>query len=123
MANIMVVDDSKDLLEVLSTYLHMIGHNVYTVFEKEAVKNAISVFAPDLILIDVRLNEEDGRELCREIKEKYYPIIPVILLSASPELLKNYQECKADTVIEKPFNLQTLMEYINWVLNKYQKIA
>jgi DNA-binding response OmpR family regulator len=121
MAKVLLVDDSQDLLEVLSSFLNIKGYNVETALSHEKAKNALSVFIPDVILLDVRINGDDGRKICREIKEKYNPDIPIILLSASPELLEDYEECKADAIIEKPFNLQTVMEKVDEVINKYKK--
>ena len=56
-----------------------------------------------------------------ELKEKYNPNIPIVLLSVSPELLKTFEECKADDIIETPFDLETVHERIKDVLKKYQK--
>ncbi|MGH2566249.1 MAG: response regulator [Ginsengibacter sp.] len=123
MANILLVDDSEDLLEILSTFLKMKGYEVESALSQEKAKNTLSTFIPDVILLDVRINGHDGRELCKEIKEKYDPNIPIILLSASPELLKDYEECKADDIIEKPFNLATVIEKVNSAINKYKNIS
>jgi len=121
MANILLVDDQVDLLHALSTFLIMKGNNVEAVLSHEEARNALSLAVPDVILLDVRLKDGDGRELCKEIKEKHNPGIPIILLSASPQLLKNFEECYADDVIEKPFDLNNVLEKINDVLKKYQR--
>jgi hypothetical protein len=42
------------------------------------------------------------------------------LISANVDLLKGYEKCKADAVIEKPFNIKNLVEIVSKVLNKYQ---
>lgn len=122
MGNILIVDDHEELLEILSTFLKMKGYNVEYVLSQEKARKTLSVSIPDLILLDVRMNGEDGRELCKEIKEKYNPNIPIILLSASPNLLKDYEKWKADDIIEKPFELKTIIEKLNAVLKKYQRV-
>ena len=118
MANILLVDDSVDLLEVLSTFLKMKGHNVKAVSSHENARNTLSVFIPDVILLDVRMNGNDGREFCQEIKEKHN--LPIILISASPALLQDYEKFKADAVIEKPFELKTVIRKVNDVIDKYK---
>ncbi len=122
MANVLVVDDHEDLLHVLSIYLKTKGFAVEAVQTDEGAKKTLSVFTPDVILLDVKLNGSDGRKLCKEIKERYNPNIPVILFSVSRQLLADYKECKADAVIEKPFNLETVIEKINEVINKYKNV-
>ena len=77
------------------------GHIVETVSSKDTVKSKLSTFLPDLVILDIWLQREDGRKLCKEIKAKHSSNIPVILMSASGKLLNNYKEWNADAGIEK----------------------
>lgn len=120
MVKILIVDDSEELLEILSTFLQMRGYDVKSVSSVKPVRNLLSDFEPDVILLDVRMGGDDGRKLCREIKEKHTKHIPIILTSASPELLKDYEECNADAIIEKPFDIHTVEKKVNSVLHKHQ---
>ena len=120
MAKILVVDDSPDLLAVFPIIFKMRGFEVQAVSSKDKVIKALTDFEPDVILLDVRLSGEDGRVLCKEIKEKSAGNIAIILTSASPELLDDYKECKADGIIEKPFDIEELTKKVTEVLNKYQ---
>lgn len=119
MAKILVIDDSAELLELFSVLLTWKGFETETVSSHDKAKNALSEFSPDLIILDVRLNGEDGRNLCKELREKHNKPIPIILTSDDPNLLKEYGECNADSVIEKPFDIQKVFEEINTLLNKY----
>lgn len=123
MANILLVDDDKDLLEALCTFLKMHKHNVKAALSQKQARKALSIFTPDVILIDVRINDGDGRELCKEIKEKHATNIPIILISASSNLLKNFETCYADDVIEKPFDLHTITDKINCLLGETFRIT
>ena len=70
------------------------------------------------MLLDVKLNGKDGRDLCKEIQEKFNKEIPVILISANPELLKDHKECLVVDIIEKPFDIKTVTDKINIALCK-----
>lgn len=123
MAKILVIDDSAELLELFSLLLTWKGFQTETVSSQDKAKNALSEFSPDLIILDVRVNGEDGRQLCKELKEKYNKPIPIILTSDNPNLLKEYGECDPDAVIEKPFDIHKILEEINTLLNKYQSVS
>ena len=117
MVKILIVDDSQELLDLFTHLLSRKGYVVASATSKNTLFNKVSNFNPDLIFMDVRLNDADGRELCKEIKQNISTKdIPVILLSASPELLINYKECKADDVIEKPFEMTTVIQKIERAL-------
>jgi DNA-binding response OmpR family regulator len=115
MAKILVVDDSKDLLELLTIMLKLKGHQAATARNVMDTIIKIKYFSPDLIMLDVLLGNESGKELCKSIKDNH-PNISVLLMSANPALLKNYRTYKADDIIEKPFDVNILNEKINNLL-------
>ena len=116
MAKILVVDDSSDLIELLSMLLKRKGYNVKTTLSIDGLQETISSFEPDLILLDVLLKEGNGRDLCKQIKE-WNKSLPIVLISANPNLLEDHEECEADAVIEKPFVMQTVIKIVNKLLN------
>lgn len=120
MAKILVVDDDRNLLYLFPLLLEREGHIVETVSSKDTVNSTLSTFLPDLIILDIWLQREDGRKLCKEIKANHSSNIPVILMSASGKLLNNYKEWNADAGIEKPFDIHVLNKTINEVLSRYQ---
>jgi len=115
MAKILLVDDSKDLLELLTVMLKLKGHQVATATNVMDTIIKIKYFSPDLIMLDVLLDNEPGKELCKTIKDNH-PGISVLLMSASPPLLRNYKLYKADDIIEKPFDVNILNEKIDRLL-------
>jgi CheY-like chemotaxis protein len=61
----------------------------------------------------LRLNGADGREICSYIKSHKENSVKILLISASPELLKNYQSFGADDVLKKPFDLNTILQKLD----------
>ena len=120
MAKILVVDDDDNLRYLFPLLLEREGHIVKTISSKDTANNTLSTFSPDLVILDIWLQREDGRKLCKEIKEKHNSNIPIILMSASVKLLNDYAAWNADAGIEKPFDIHVLNKTINEVLGRYQ---
>ena len=114
MAKILVIDDSEDMRDFFSTVLNMYGYEVKTAF---SLNGELTSFKPDLILLEVMSKDTDGRKICKEIKTKNQDKnIPILLLSTTAALLKDYEQCGADDILEKPFSIYTLIEKINTLL-------
>jgi DNA-binding response OmpR family regulator len=111
---ILILDDSNDLLDALKLFLEKQFLDVVTVNSYASLKVELTSFKPELILLDVFINGiSEGREICKAIKyDKATCHIPIILMSASPNNLIDYEECNADSIIEKPFNISKLIEKI-----------
>jgi CheY-like chemotaxis protein len=113
MKRILVVDDDKDVLEVVRLTLKAKGYDVLTIFQAGETFKKIAEFRPDILLLDVYLGLFNGIDVCNELKSN--PLtrdIPVIMFSANndPELV--LKKCKADAFISKPFNIHYLAEVI-----------
>ncbi|MBV6625693.1 MAG: response regulator [Rivularia sp. (in: Bacteria)] len=107
--NILVIDDEPDNLEVLSIILESEGYQVRQAINAEMAFKTIKVKLPELILLDVRMPEIDGYELCQKLKSNSdTKDIPIIFLSG---LARNIDKRKGFEVgavdfITKPFHLQ-----------------
>ena len=113
MATILILDDSTELLEMLQIIFKMNGHTAILSNTKEIFLKELKICKPDLILIDIYLRHNDGREICKDLKKgEETKNIPVLLISASPDKLQAYKDCNADGMIEKPFDLDNLMSQI-----------
>lgn len=118
MSKILIVDDSFDLLEVIEHILTYRGYKVKSLTNAHNIKKEISDFQPALIILDIFLADEDERNICKELKEDKDTFhIPILVFSASPESLNDYESYCADGVIEKPFELKQLIEKITSVLH------
>ncbi|MEO7960003.1 MAG: response regulator transcription factor [Ginsengibacter sp.] len=117
MKRILVVDDDKDILNILKLILQMNGFEVMvTPFAEEALPKSLA-YDPQLILLDVFLSGSDGREICNLIKENpETKDIPVVIFSAHSNHHDVLQHCNADDFISKPFDISELVEKINYQL-------
>ena len=117
MAKILIIEDYLDLQVFFVMFLKMNGYDVESAASKKEAYTILETFSPDLILLDVILDVEDGRNICKEIKEKNKSI-SIILLSANYHFLKDYYSSNADDIIEKPFENVDLLNKIKLWLNK-----
>ena len=89
------------------------GYIVMSLTNGYNIKKEIGEFQPGLIILDIYLAGEDGRNICRKLKEDDATRhIPILVVSASPADLKDYDTYYADGIIEKPFDLKTLLQKI-----------
>ena len=117
MSKIVIVDDSRDLLEVLEYFLEEKGFEVETATREQDLKALIKSFSPDLIILDVYLKEEDGRQICKELRrQEESKYLCILLFSASSRALTNYKEYGADGYLEKPFSLNEIIEKVEATL-------
>jgi DNA-binding response OmpR family regulator len=115
MARIIIVDDYKDLQDFFKALLELNHFEVRSAGSAVELNSLLNSFTPDLILLDVMLGADSGINICKEIKEKHKEIA-IILISANPKLLINYQDCNADDIIEKPFDMHVVLDKINKLL-------
>ncbi|MFT3679040.1 MAG: response regulator [Ferruginibacter sp.] len=121
MSTILIVDDAQELAELFMHIFKSKGYDVKTASSREQALNVVSSTSINVILMDVKLAGENGREICKELKNHNdYCAIPVILISANREMLEDYQECGADYAIEKPFELDTLLSTVQLHIIKHQ---
>lgn len=117
MSKIVIVDDSRDLLEVLKYFLEEKGYDVEVATKEEDLIKLIKSFSPDLIILDIYLQKEDGRYICKELRSREETkYLCILLFSASSKALANYKEYGADGYIEKPFGLNEIVDKIEATL-------
>lgn len=110
---VLLVDDDKDLLEMVCLALESNKLNVSCVSDAEDVLSRAEKEKPDLVLMDIYLGNGDGRMLCSKIKSTPgMQDLPIILYSAGTIDPMSIQESKADFFIKKPFELSFLCDTI-----------
>ncbi len=122
MNKILIVDDSAELLEVMKIFLDKKGYITATASNKAQLFELIPVFKPDLVLLDVFLMNEDGRDICRELKNMdTSKFLCIIMFSASPKDLVDFKKYGADGCLEKPFGLTDILNKIKEVMDVCKK--
>ena len=118
MKNILIVDDEKEIAELLSVYFVSEGFSVLT---SETVKGAEEIIKNnniDIALLDVMLPDGDGFSLCRSIRETY--TFPIIMLTAKGEEEDKVKglNAGADDYVTKPFSVPELMARVKTNLRR-----
>ncbi len=114
---ILVVDDDKNIGQILHASLSTKGFEVYVTKNGEDALRQFDEIKPDLVLLDVLLPKMNGWDVCKTIKMRSDgAITPVLLMSAVYKTPKMQQDAKvkylADAFVEKPFQLSRLIEVI-----------
>ena len=121
-ANILVIDDESDIVELLKYNLAKEGYDVEFAFNGfDGIKIA-EVVKPDLIILDLMLPDLSGYEVCKRIKRNsYLALIPIIFLSAKKEEVDKILgfESGAEDYISKPFSVNELLARIRAILKTF----
>ena len=114
MKKVLVVDDDEDVLLLIRILLDRHGFLVELLSSSTFIQKKIREFEPGLIILDVNLQDGDGRVICKELKEN--PLtqhIPIILFSSDHNIIKDFKEYHADNFIGKPFEANKLVDHAN----------
>jgi CheY-like chemotaxis protein len=109
---ILVMDDDPGLQEIFRYIFEVAGYEV-DIFSngKDILENRYQM--PDLFLIDKQLSGVDGLDICRHLKNQLATKdIPVIVISATVGIYRMAKDAGADSVIEKPFDKNHLLEVV-----------
>jgi CheY-like chemotaxis protein len=112
MKTILVVDDDPSIQDVFSIIFDRKKYSVTIYSSPEKILNNIQITS-DIIILDKQLSGVDGLDVCRFIKnQSTIRDIPVIMLSASPDISQLAKAAGADAALEKPFSLKTLRSMV-----------
>lgn len=115
---ILIIEDDEDILQVLETILVYNDFTVKGLNRTDDILRSIQDYNPDLVLTDYLLSGTNGGKICQQIKSnKDTCHIPVILISAYPELAASLGNFGFDAFINKPFEINHLIKKINELTN------
>ena len=118
MSRILIVDDDRSLLELLTDYLGRLGHEIRGVPDGQQALACLDDPPPELVLLDVTMPGLDGWQVLARIRAASQ--VPVIMLTArgdEPEVLRGFAG-GADDYVTKPFSFAQLAARIKAVLDR-----
>ncbi len=119
MEKILIVDDDKNISELLRIVLDKEGYETVAAFDGEEALKVYDIERPNLVLLDIMLPKIDGRQVCREIRK--IAETPIIMLTAKGETFDKVLglDLGADDYIVKPFDSKEVVARIKAVLRRF----
>jgi len=116
---ILVIDDEKDIREVLEEYLSLKAYKVEAVSNGKEAVALLEAFTPNLVLLDYAMPRETGLELFPKLR-KWFPFIKVIVITGrgSEGVAVRALKMGVDDYITKPFDLDVVGKAIDYYLKK-----
>lgn len=123
MAEILVCDDDKDIVESIEIYLAQEGHHILKAYDGEQAIRVLQNNPVDLLIIDVMMPKLDGIRATLKIREKN--ALPIIILSAKSEDADKILGLNvgADDYVTKPFNPLELVARVKSQLRRYTQLG
>lgn len=120
--NILVVDDEKEIADLLEIYLVSDGYTVLKAYSAQEGLRILENRQIDLVLLDVMMPNMDGIEMCKKIRETNN--IPIIIVSAKTQDIDKIVGLStgADDYVSKPFNPLELMARVKSQLRRYHDL-
>ena len=118
--HILVVDDDRDIRQLVSEYLAGNGYRVSTAANGHEMRKLMADTRVDLVVLDLMLPGEDGLSLCRDLRARDAAHVPVLMLTARREETDRIigLEMGADDYLTKPFAARELLARIRAVLRR-----
>lgn len=123
MANILICDDDKEIVDAIEIYLKNEGYKVYKAYDGEEAIRILNAEDIQLLIMDVMMPKLDGIHATLKIRE--YSSIPIIMLSAKTEDTDKILGLNvgADDYVSKPFNPLELIARVKSNLRRYTKLG
>lgn len=121
MTNILVVDDEKEIADLIEIYLKNENYQAYKYYNSKNILKDLENINIDLAILDVMMPDIDGFSLCQKIREKYN--FPIIFVTAKVEDIDkiNGLSIGGDDYITKPFQPLELVARVKAQLRRYKK--
>ena len=115
---IVIADDDPAILDAMKMILEFYNYSVVTCADGYVIP-LVATLKPKLLFLDICMSGIDGRDICKALKKTDgIKDIPVVMISASCDLLKVVKESGADDYLPKPFEVTDLISKVNkYLLN------
>ena len=119
--NILIVDDEKEIVDLISLYLSNEGYNIYRYYNADKVMDFLKENKIDLAILDIMMPGVDGYQLCDQIRKEYN--FPILFVTAKIEQLDKIKgfNIGADDYITKPFVPAELVARVKSHLRRYKQ--
>lgn len=109
---ILVADDDPAIVDSIKIMLELYDYDVTTTVNGNTIYKLESDF-PDLLILDIWMSGQDGRDICKYLKNNpFTKHIPIIMFSASRDIIQSTKEAGADDFIAKPFQIEELLQKV-----------
>ena len=115
MAKLLIVDDEAATVDMLSTYLGLIGHETVGAFSGEEGLASVYTEKPDLLILDLMMPDLEGFDVCKQLRESGdYTTLPILIISArfDQQSIDRAMSLGADVYLTKPIDLPKLTSEI-----------
>jgi DNA-binding response OmpR family regulator len=118
MKTILVIDDERNIVELLRLYLEKEGWAVIAAADGEEGLALHARHDPDLVILDLMLPRIDGFEVCRELRRR--GDVPIVMLTARDDVVDSIVglELGADDYVAKPFNPRALVARVKAIFRR-----
>lgn len=121
---ILLLDDNRDLLQIIQIILKGQGYETVLAASIQEAEQKIRIHNPALILMDVFISDQDGRDYCNQLKTNSTTSnIRVILMSGSELNMTMMSRIQADDFMEKPFDYNDLVSRVQRQMYSVQAMA
>lgn len=119
--SVLIVDDDKTFCSALSEFLDMKGYKTVIAHKVEEALDKYYKHKPEIILVDLKLDGKTGMEIVNEIRGKGYRSAIIMMSAFTREFQPLIDEAlkeKAQSFIEKPFKMNTIVELLGAITRK-----
>lgn len=121
MPRLLIVDDEVATVDMLSTYLKLLGHEPFGAYNGTDGLVLVEVEKPDLLILDLMMPDIDGFEVCKRVRaHSDFATLPVVIISArtDKDAIEKALGLGANAYLTKPIELGKLSREIKQLLQK-----
>ena len=118
---ILVVEDEDKIARLLALNLERAGYDVHTDAYGKAALDYAGAHQPDLVILDLRLPDIGGYEVCKELRKMYHSwVVPIVMVTGMEQPIDQLRGFAhgADAYLTKPFEMSDLLETMGLLLGE-----
>ena len=110
--DVLVVDDEPDMVDIIELVLREAGYETRSASNGKRALEAVEARMPGLVLLDMLMPVMDGWECARELRARFGPTLPIVVITAAEHVRARSAEIGADDVLPKPFEVDDLLRIV-----------